>query len=338
MNLKFLAMAAAATLLPNTVSAQEIIGNLKVYRGANSQIWLGQIKEGSLTHLESAVVFPDAYGDFKRNRIMAVDDGKDVMIHYVRSRSEGDVELSVFLFMPDDLPEHRLTGALQSLPVDRPGQFIWTDGPFDVVGATPLRLFKGTYKTGIGPNTLMDYLYFGKLGKWTVKVRATLPSTKSIEDEKSIDALVRNLPWEGILAANGECLGSACVTAPSMPFNHHIGESMLGSLLKAMKAKKPGGDPVAPLFSRKEGGQLWEVHTLPDLFAPLFQDSYGGLSVKAPIYSLSRKNKKSNEIVRFFSGTPDQALFDKTVDMLQKHPEMSAFTASTLASHYVIDE
>ena len=51
MKLKFLAIAAAATLLPSSVFAQEIIGNLKVYRDANSEIWQGQINEGPLTHL-----------------------------------------------------------------------------------------------------------------------------------------------------------------------------------------------------------------------------------------------------------------------------------------------
>jgi hypothetical protein len=184
----------------------------------------------------------------------------------------------------------------------------------------------------------MDYLYFGNLGKWTVKVRATLPTTKSIDDEKSIDTLVRELPWDTILASNGECLGTACSATKAMPFNHHIGETMLGNLLKTMKAKKLDGDPVAPLFSQKVDGSVWEVHTLPDLFAPLFQDSYGGISVKAPIYSLSRKDKKSGEIVRFFTGKPDQALFDKTIDMLTKYPEVSAFTSSTLATHYVIED
>lgn len=333
-----LAIAACAALLPAAAISQEIVGNRKVYRDANPTIWQGEIGKGELTHLESAVVFPDVYGEFKRNRIMAVDDGKDVMIHYVRARPEGDVELSVFLFQPDDLPEHRLSGALQSLPVNRPGQFIWADGPFDVNTPTPLRLFKGTYKTGIGPNTLMDYLYFGNMGKRTVKVRATLPSTKSIEDEKSIDALVRALPWDTILAANGACVGTVCSTTTAMPFNHHIGESMLGNLSKTMKAKKSDGNPVAPLFSRKEEGQMWEVHTLPDQFAPLFQDGYGGISVKAPIYSLSRKDKKSSEIVRFFTGKPEQALFDKTVDMLMKYPEVSAFTDSSLAARYVIED
>ena len=338
MTLKLIAFAVCAAVLSTVVSAQEIIGNLKIYRDANPTIWQGEINEGPLTHLESAVIFPDAYGVFKRTRIMAVDDGKDVMLHYIRARPEGDVELSVFLFQPDDLPEHRLSGALQSLSVNRPGQFIWSDGPFDVQADTKLRLFKRTYKTGIGPNTVMDYLYFGNLGKWTIKVRATLPSTKSIEDEKAIDALARELPWNNILTANGECLGTACSATTAMPFNHHIGESMLGSLMKAMKAKKPDGAPVTPLFSRKDSGQLWEVYTLPDLFVPLFQDSYGGISVKAPIYSLSRKGKKTSEIVRFFSGKPDQALFDKTVDMLTKYPEASAFTDSTLAARYVIED
>jgi hypothetical protein len=140
-----LALATCAAMLPTAATAQEIIGNLKVYSDANSAIWQGEIDKGALTHLESAVVFPDTYGEFKRNRIMAVDDGKDVMLHYVRARTEGDVELSVFLFQPDDLPEHRLSGALKSLPVDRSGQFIWSDGPFDVLASTPLRLFKGTY-------------------------------------------------------------------------------------------------------------------------------------------------------------------------------------------------
>jgi hypothetical protein len=322
-------VSAAAPL-----SAQEIVGGQTIYRDARPDIWQGDVGSGPLVHRESLASFPEKMGEFKRDRIMAVNNGNDVMLQYKRERSEGAVTVSIFLFQRGSLPEHLLGGSIDSLAYNRGGQFVWSDGPFNLEKPRKLRLFKGTYKQGIGPDTVMDYLYFGELGKWTVKVRATLPSTKALEDEQGIDALVKDLPWEAILSANGDCTGTACNDSRSMPFNHHIGEMLLTNIANSGKGKKKEDAPP-PLFSRKEGSRIWEVHPLIDPFAGLFRESYGGITVSAPLYTLSWEEKKKSGIVRFFTGKPDETLFNKTVDGLEKRPETDAFTPSSAASLYL---
>jgi hypothetical protein len=335
--IQFLAIALFAN---SQVFAQEKIGDFTIYRDANPSIWIGDIAKGSLTHKETNVAFPEKFGEFKRTRVMAINDGRDVMVHYALSRKAGDVEVSVFLFQPGNLPEHHLKGALQNLSVNKSildFHIIWSNGPFDIDQSQKLRLFKGTYKTGLGPNTIMDYLYFGKLGKWTVKVRATMPSPQKPEEEQEIDKLVRDLPWTSIILANGPCAQSACDINSAMPFDHHMGEMFLSKLTQSGQGKKLSGDEVKPLFESKIGKRTWKVFPLPDAMVQLFNSAFGALTVKNPTYSLSWEENGKSGIVRFFSGKPDQVLFDKTVESLTKSPEETAMVSVSAAPNYVID-
>lgn len=327
---------AAAFVLP--AGAQETVGGHRIIRTADPAIWSGSETNGPITHVATGTVFPESIDGFQRTNLMAVDDGDDVMLHYRLKRDPAPIEISAFLFQPGDLAEHRLKGAITSLGFGRKDiTFLWADGPFDVEAPQKLRGFKATYKVGIGPDTVLEYLYFIELGKWTAKVRATLPASKEPAEEGRIDAFVRALPWAAILAANGPCTGSACDGERTMPFNNHMAEMFLTKIVASGQGKALLGDAAEPVYAREAGGKRWTLYPLDEKIAPLFAEAFGRISARAPLYSLSWSAKKESGVTRFFAGKPSEDAFAAAVHGLVAHPETSAFIAPADAAAYAPD-
>lgn len=334
-----LAITATLATLPVAAGAQDVIAGRKIYKTAEASIWAGAIDTGELKHLATGSVFPERLGAYKRARITAIDNGNDVSVNYQMDRDPAKISVTIFVFKPGDLPEHKLRGSINSIGLVSPETFLWSDGPFSVDAPTKLKLFKGTYKTGIGPNTIMDYLYFAPMGHWTVKVRATLPSPKDISEETAIDGLVRGLPWQTLQTANGACSGAACNVDGAAPFNSHLFEGMLARLVTTLRGKPDEAKlgSLTPLYSTKQGGAEWRVTQLDAKLAELFEKSYGAITAAAPLYTLVREEKGKVEIPRLFSGTPTEAQFKANVDALVTNPEKTAFVSPTQAALYQVD-
>jgi hypothetical protein len=318
-------MAAAALAAPAPASFAEAQAP-RVTEGADPQIWQGEAASGAIVHRESGISLPEAFGNFRRTRVGALG-AADVFANYTHRRGEHETTVTVYLFRPGSLPEHRLPAAVEAIGVRSPQAFLWSDGPF-LIGSTPeLRAYKATFKTGIGPNTIMDYLYFAPLGRWTVKVRATLPSTSGIENEQEIDALVRALPWAAALTAAGGCTGWACETASATPFNSHMAEGPgIGNLLIS-RASAP-----TPTYTER-GYRLTEL-VLPEL-SRLFTESYGAISVASPIYAVETGTGEQRSIQRFFAGRPTEEQFRQTVALLRDHPEPGPMVPPALVARHV---
>ena len=332
---KVLIAAAIAAACQVAASAQETIAGHTVYRDARPDIWQGHATDGPLTHKATGAVFPDKIGPFKRSAVAAVDDGDDVMAQFSNKLDGRQATISVYLFKPGELPEHTLKGSVAAIgaasaanagPI---GTFLWSDGPFLIDAGQKLRAYKATYKTGIGPGTYLDYLYFVPIRQWTVKVRATLEGPKDVAEENAVNDLVRALPWQAILAANGACTGKACTTDGAFAMNSHINESRLSSLIDmldkqpAAQRAKAGGGTV--LFDGERGGAQWRVGSLSGIFGRLFTDAFGNVDAVEPLLSLSRTDGKGRKIVRFYSGAPTKAEIAAEIDGLIAHPERSEF-------------
>ncbi|HEX8193110.1 MAG TPA: hypothetical protein VF552_09435 [Allosphingosinicella sp.] len=321
------AMAAAAALgasVPAAFAAAQAQAP-RVTEGADPAIWQGEATSGTIVHRESGISLPESYGNFRRTRVGAIS-AADVFANYVHRRGEHETTVTVYLFRPGSLPEHRLPMAVEAIGVRSPQAFLWSDGPF-LIGSTPeLRAYKATFKTGIGPNTIMDYLYFVPLGRWTVKVRATLPSTTDIANEREIDALVRALPWPAVLNAAGTCTGWACETASAAPFNSHMAEGAgIGNMLITR-----GGAPAA---TYTQGNYRLTELVLPEL-SRLFTDSYGAISVGSPIYAVETGRAEQRRIHRFFAGRPTEEQFRQAVSLLRDHPEGGPMTPPAIAARH----
>jgi hypothetical protein len=314
--------AAIAAPAPATVAAAQAP---RVAEGADPAVWQGEATRGTIVHRESGIAFPEAFGNFRRTRVAAFSP-TDVAANYVHRRGAHETFVTVYLFRPGALPEHRLPVAIEAIGARSPQAFLWSDGPF-LIGSTPeLRAYKATFKTGIGPNTIMDYLYFAPLGRWTIKVRATLPSTTDIADEREIDALVRALPWAAALQAAGSCAGWACETGGASPFNSHIAEGEgIGNALVTR-----AGAPT-PTYTQ-DGYRLTELR-LPDL-SRLFTEAYGAISVAAPIYAVETGQGERRSIQRFFAGRPTEEEFRRTVALLREHPEPGPMIPPSLAARH----
>lgn len=321
----------ATALLAPSAAAQDVVAGRRIIREADPAIWSGKAESGPVTHLMSSTVFPGAIEGFERFRLMAVENGSDVALNYRKLVEPTKTYLTVFLFKPGNLPEHKLKPSIEALGLREPGAptFLWADGPFTIDAAAKLRIFKATYKTGIGPDTVMDYLYFAPLGSWTVKVRATLGSTKDIADEEAIDAAVRALPWNAILSANGVCGGAACDAARPMAINSHIMEGTITGLMEAAPIVSP-----TALHSMTASGAAWRVSALDARIADVFSKSYGGVSATMPLYSLIRTEGGKDQIVRFYSGEPSRAMFEAEVAGLVTSPETSNFISPAQAAAY----
>ncbi|HYG31061.1 MAG TPA: hypothetical protein VD887_12720 [Allosphingosinicella sp.] len=301
-----LAPAAAAAQKPPETAAPP-----RVIEGADPSIWQGDAETGPIVQRESGIALPERFGNFRRVRVGGLSS-TDAFANYRYVRENGGSSLvTVMLFRPGTLPEHRLPISVAAISVRTPQAFLWTDGPF-LVGSTPeLRGYKAAFKTGIGPDTVMDYLYFFPLGGWTVKVRATVASPTDIEHEREVDALVRGLPWDQVLRAAGTCSGWACRLDRAFPFNSHISEGMPELVLGR-------GPSPAPVYSA-HGYRLIPVsdRTLPHVM----EQTFGSVNVRAPLFAVENGSGRDRRVHRFFSGQPTEAQFERTVGMLREHPE-----------------
>lgn len=351
-----LALAAALLLLSPQALAQPA-------DTPASTVWAGDPASGPLVHKPTGASFPAAYGIFRRSRAIALaPDGSDVAINYDAQDGDTHTRLSIYLYKPQGAEQHELKGALAAIAARSPKAFVWASGPFAIAAPAsspvPLRAFKGTYKTGIGPATVMDYLYLADLGKWSVKVRATITQVRDPAQEGAIDIIVRELPWAAVLAANGDCTGAACRTSGTVPFDSHMAESMLPSLLaKTMSfdataeralpeigriETPPLGDVAirrstkAPLlyFAEVKDLGIFRLVRLPDQMARLVDGAFGRLSIEGPVYAVTIDSAGNLLMPRFFAGEPTPAQFGAAVREFVLHSTASPFVtvAETVAA------
>lgn len=334
-------MLAAAALSGAVAAAQPPADPTPgLIRGADPSIWEGQETSGPIVHRASRAALPDKMGSFSRQEVAAVGP-EDVIARYGATEGTTVTQISLYLFRPAASREHRLKGSVESFADLHPGAFLWSAGPFDIKAPVPLHAWKGVFKTGIGPGTLMDYLYFASLGRWTVKVRATVSGIKEPAQEAAIDSLVAGLPWAQILAANGECSGAACRAPPAFePFRHHIMETTLGPLLMTRMKFKPKeesklpvvGQVDASLFGkaeirRSDAGELLYVAAIPKFFTyriirlpppvkMMFTDGFGTLSIDKPVHALVIEVGDAGLMPRLYNGEPSPEAFAAAIEEL----------------------
>jgi len=300
--------------------------------GADPAVWDVTGTPGAAVHRASRVALPATLGGFTRGRLAAVG-AEDVAAAYNEKDGTGATDATVYLFRPGSLPEHRLKGSVESFGKLNPKAFLWSAGPFDIAGPTPLHAWKGVFKTGIGPDTVMDYLYFVELGRWTVKVRATLSGVREPAQEARIDSFVKALPWAQILAANGECAGPACKAPPFDSFRSHVFETRLAPLLAAKMEFDPKAEAKLPVAARADAsmfgkadvrrsdkGELVYVVAIPEFFTyrlvrlpppvtRLFTEGFGTLSIDKPVYAMVVKVGPTGLMPRLFNGEPTAEAF-----------------------------
>ena len=337
MKLNILLALTAASLWTASAVAQAV----------DQAIWQGEAAAGPLVHRATNVAFPAEIEGFRRERVNAISP-TDVAAGYRWKEGETETNLTVYLFRPGELPEHRLKGSVAAFGTLSPTAFVWSAGPFDVAAPTPLHGYKGVYKTGIGPGTLLDYLYFFELGQWTVKVRATIANSKEVEHETRIDSAVRALPWAQILAANGDCSGKACATPAFDAFDHHYTEAMFGRLLLTKMKFEPRKEknlPVAldadlglfktairrsaepPLLyvAEVKGMGTYRLVRLPDVSSMLITETFGKLSVTKPLYAIVFRMGNDDLMPRLFHGEPTPEAFGAAIEELLLHPTANPF-------------
>ncbi|MGZ8283515.1 MAG: hypothetical protein ACXWUN_11295 [Allosphingosinicella sp.] len=308
--------------------------------GPGATTWQGDATSGPVVHRASQVTFPAELESFRRTDIRAVS-ADDVSAGYRATDGNAEIRASVYLFRPGALPEHRLRGSMAAFATLSPEAFVWSTGPFDVAGRQRLHGYKGTFKTGVGPGTSLDYLYFFELGGWTVKVRATLSGTgQEMAHEARLDAFVRGLPWDQILAANGACTGRACTTPPTDTMINHFVQLRLPPLLPHLMRFDAEAEAALPAVARADlplvgsqevrrgnGQPLVYVMTLPSLgtfrlvrlpepFTPLFTESFGRVSIERPIFALLQQINRHDFAPRFLHGEPTPEAFAAVVGEL----------------------
>jgi hypothetical protein len=328
------AISAAAPAMAQNAATPQIAA-----QAPDPAIWDGPATGAPVVHRASRVSFPAELGGFTRERLGAVGP-EDVAATYRNLDGATETVASLYLFRPGALREHKLKGSVESFGGLNPTAFLWAAGPFAIKGPVPLHGWKGVFKTGIGPDTVMDYLYFVELGRWTVKVRATVTGIKEPVQEARIDSFVAGLPWAQILAANGQCSGRACTAAPFDIFRHHIMETTLGPLLAGKMPFKPKdeaklpsvGRPDIGLFGkvdvrRSEEGDLVYVASVPKFFTyrlvrmpppitQLFTEGFGTLSIDKPVYALVVKVGDEGLVPRLYNGEPSVEAFAAAIEQL----------------------
>ncbi|PSJ39909.1 hypothetical protein C7I55_15270 [Sphingomonas deserti] len=289
---------------------------------------------GPALHRASRVGFPAERFGFKRVKLGQISDN-DVTATYRLKKDGAEISATVYLFRPGALPEHRLKGSILSFATLSPTAFVWSAGPFDVPATSPLHLYKATFKTGIGPGTVMDYLYFADIGPWRAKVRATLTNVKDVEQERALDGFVTALPWNEILAAAGNCSGQACTMPASEPFISDHGGSMLGRLLARSMTFEPAKEESLPVVGqakvmlgdapiRRGSDDILYVATVPGLatyrlirlppeVVPLFSDAFGRLTLTKPVYGLLISMGSEGMMPRLYHGEPTSEMFGAAV-------------------------
>ena len=333
----FVAAAASAALILSGAPAAAGAPAPRMTEGADAAVWDGKAKSGPIVHRASKVSFPETSEGFTRFRVASVTP-TDVVANY-RAKDDGaEFLISVFLFRPASLPEHKLRGSLASFASLSPTAFVWAAGPLDVAGPPKLHGYKGTFKTGIGPDSLLDYLYFFPLGDWTVKVRASTTGMKKPEQEWRIDSFVRALPWSEILAANGACTGAACAAPASEIVDGHMMQSMLGPLIATKMSFDPAKEAALPVVARAgkvevrrpAGGDAVYVATIgekppyrliriPDPAKGLMTEVFGRISLDKPLYGLLVKDGDKEAMPRLFHGEPSaDALAEVVADLAKR--------------------
>lgn len=321
----------AALVLAATAPAAAATG---VTEGADPAIWDGKADSGAIVHRASHVAFPEEVEGFRRFRVAAVTP-TDVVANYRLKDGETEMLASAFLFRPANLTEDRLKGSLAAFASHSPEAFVWAAGPFEVAGPPKLHGYKGMFKTGIGPESVLDYLYFFALGEWTVKIRTTGLRMKEPEQEARIDAFVRALPWSAILAANGACGGTACSAPAFENVDGHMMQGMLGPMLAAkmeFDARKEAALPVAARVGKVEvrrladdddtlyvatvKGRTYRLVRLPGLAKGMFTEVFGKLSFDKPLYGLVTRVGGKDSMPRLFHGEPTAEAFGEAVRSL----------------------
>lgn len=302
-------------------------------------IWEGPASGAPIVHRASRVPFPAELGGFARERLAAVG-AEDVAATYRNQDGATETTASVYLFRPGALREHKLKGSVESFGDLNPTAFLWSAGPVAIKGQTPLHAWKGVFKTGIGPDTVMDYLYFVELGRWTVKVRATVRGIKVPAQEARIDSLVAGLPWAQVLAANGQCSGRACSAPAFDPFRHHIMETTLGPMLASKYRFKPKQEAKLPSVARPDVGILGKVDIrrsgegdlvyvaavpqfftyrlvrMPPPLTMMFTEGFGTLTIDKPVHAIVIKVGDSGLMPRLYNGEPSVEAFAAAIDQL----------------------
>lgn len=334
---KLFAAAALAALISGGGPAAARAAPPGMTEGADSAVWDGKAESGPIVHRASKVSFPEESGGFKRFRVGSVTP-TDVVANYRDKDGDAEFLISVFLFRPGSLPEHRLKGSLASFASLSPSAFIWAAGPLDVAADPRLHGYKGTFKTGIGPGSVLDYLYFFPLGDWTVKVRASAAGMKEPEQEGRIDAFVRALPWTAILAANGACTGTACSAPASEIVDGHMMQSLLGPLIATKMSFDSGKEASLPVAARvgkvevrrpAEGDAVYvatigdrppyRLIRIPDPAKGLLTEVFGRLTLDKPLYGLLVKNGDKGAMPLLFHGEPSAEALGEQVARLAKH-------------------
>ncbi|HYG46849.1 MAG TPA: hypothetical protein VD846_02810 [Allosphingosinicella sp.] len=332
------AALAVAFAVSAAVAQAQSAAPLKFAPGANPAIWRGSDASGPIVHLPSNVTLPARLEGFTRTEVAAATP-EDVIANYSWKEAPTEIAVSVYLFRPAGMAEHRLKGSVAAFAALNPSAFLWSSGPFDIPAATPLHSSKSVFKTGIGPDTVMDYLYFVAMGRWTVKVRASLTGVKEDNAEGRLDAFVRALPWAELLAANGACTGAACTAPASEMFRSHFGEMMLGKLLDQIMKFDPKAEAKLPIVHRVEafGSEIavrraeqgpavyvatvprlatYRIVRLPDPVKPLFVEGYGRMSLEKPLYALLIDTGGGMLATRFYNGEPSVETFAEAVDRM----------------------
>jgi hypothetical protein len=338
MTYRKLLWTALAACAASAAQAQQ--GAPQLIKGADPSVWEGLETQGPIVHRASKVALPAQLEGFERTEVMAVGP-EDAIAKYLLKDGALQTIASVYLFRPGDLPEHRLKGSVNSFATANASAFLWSSGPFAIGPAPRLHGSKLVFKTGIGPDTVMDYLYFVPLGRWTAKVRATMTGIKGEGDpEGKLDAFVRGLPWAQLLAANGECSGTACTVPGFDPFRSHYPEMMLSKLLGATMKFDRKKEAKLPVVGRATASILGEVEIrssdgnpllyvatvpklatyrivrLPDAAKGLFSEGFGRMSIDKPVYALLIDSGDGSFMTRLYNGEPTREAFAKDINDL----------------------
>jgi hypothetical protein len=351
--LAFFGMAAMAAALaaPSPSLAQGTPPPPETAQAVDPAIWEGPAAGAPVVHRASRVTLPAELGGFTRERLASVGPA-DVAATYRNRDGATETLASLYLFRPGALREHKLKGSVESFGDLNPGAFLWAAGPFAVRGPPALHAWKGVFKTGIGPDTVMDYLYFVDLGRWTVKIRATVKGIKEVSQEARIDSFVAGLPWTQILAANGECSGPACRTPPFDTFRNHIMETTVAPLLAGKMRFKPKDEARLPTVAQPEiglfgkiairrsgEGDLVYVAAVPKFFTyrlvrmpppltKLFTEAFGMLSIDKPVHALVVKVGDAGLMPRLYNGEPSVEAFAAAIEQLTMQEMPGAFVSA----------
>ena len=327
----WLACLVGALLLAAPVKAQDA-------PTVDPSVWQGDAT-GTIVHRASNVSFPGEIEGFRRTQAHAFASD-DVALQYETAQGPMRALVSVYLFRSGRSSQHSRRGSLLAFAQQSPDSFVWSSGPFNVAGAQPLRGYKGTFKTGLGPSSLMDYLYLLELGTWTVKVRATLSGFSEVGHEGRIDALVRALPWSQILAANGACSGSACSSAAFETIEHHFMQTIVGPVLFSEDRYDTRPEERLPIVYRAEIPRRGEVEIRRSEQAPLvyvtnvpglatyrlfrfpepanqvITETFGSLSIDKPLFGVEVRVDGRSHMPRLFVGEPTVEAFASAVSEL----------------------